>query len=67
MNKKLTKPVERCPFCGDEFSGANVSETWYCMRKDHTFYGPFPDQYGRGIDKLVRQMRARILKEARNV
>lgn len=66
MTKKLTRPVEKCPFCGEKFCGTDISETWYCMGNDHTFYGPFPDPYGRGIDRVVRQMRARILKEANN-
>lgn len=66
MTKKLTRPVERCPFCGGEFYRTDITKTWYCMGRNHTFYGPLSDQYGRGIDKLVRQMRARILKEANN-
>lgn len=66
MPKKLTRPVERCPFCGGELFRTVITEVWGCIGKDHTFYGPFPDPYGRGIDRVVRQMRARILKEARN-
>lgn len=64
MPKKLTRPVERCPICWKEFSCTDVSEMWFCMGKNHTFYGPFSDPYGRKIDRVVRQMRARILKEA---
>lgn len=66
MTKKLTRPVERCPFCGEKFLCTDVTKMWCCFGNDHTFHGPFSDQYGRGIDRVVRQMRARILKEANN-
>lgn len=66
MTKKLMRPVERCPFCGEEFCRTDISKAWWCICKNHTFYGPYFDPHGRKIDRVVRQMRKRMAKEMNN-
>lgn len=66
MPNLITEPQERCPVCGRKFESLPYFEFWFCWQNDHKFEGPNPDSYGRGIDKAVKKLRARILKEANN-
>ena len=61
---KLTEPVERCPVCGKRLVGAFMYDYWLCDRKNHYFSGPYNDFTGRKVDRMIRAMKRRIVKEA---
>lgn len=66
--KKLTKPQEVCPVCGERFTSACdfFYRTYYtCANETHAITGPNDDPYGRGIDRMVRTIRRRMAKETR--
>ena len=60
---KQVKPQEQCPVCGGKFMYYIVSQQWYCDIGDHNIEGPTGDPDGCGIDRMIRKIRHRIIKE----
>jgi hypothetical protein len=61
---KLTEPKERCPICGKRLVMSSIYDFWLCDRENHSFIGPHSDYEGRKVDRMIRDMKRRIVKEA---
>lgn len=65
MTAKLTEPQERCPVCGENLGINWWTRSWGCAGfASHEFYGPCNDPTGRGVDRMIRAMKRRIVREA---
>ena len=65
MTAKLTEPQERCPVCGGKLRNPSNVTFWFCNNnvEVHLFCGPTNDPTGRKVDRMIRAMKRRIVKE----
>lgn len=63
MTKRLTEPQTRCPVCGGKLTRSIIHDAWTCGGVDHFFEGPDSDYFGRGVDKVVRNIEKRIIRK----